>query len=184
MAPDTPVPSTPYAFDHRGTRRAWHRARRRVATGLVAFVGVTLALAVLTSLYAEPIRSARAGVVPALFFGIVVPAGLYSYIGSLRRLNRMRKVLRSGPWRLGEGARKQPGVVDSRGVPIQLITLRGDWSKGYTARNPLRWYRWDKAMEKGVWTAGNPTFGGVIALPGGEGLMTMEQRAPSAPTPQ
>jgi hypothetical protein len=45
------------------------------------------------------------------------------------------------------------------------------------ARNPLRWNRWDAAMESGAWFAGDPAFGGVIALPGGRGLMALERRS-------
>ncbi|MBT2395185.1 hypothetical protein [Streptomyces sp. ISL-100] len=55
-----------------------------------------------------------------------------------------------------------------------------DWSKIMRAINPLQRKGrtgaiWTGAMEKGAWFAGDPEFGGVIAVPGGGDLMTLER---------
>ncbi|MBT2526156.1 hypothetical protein J7E91_12060 [Streptomyces sp. ISL-99] len=175
MTNDAGLPSTDCAFDHPETRKAWQRARRRVAGGLVVFVLLTITALALTGLYAQDIRRAGAGVVPALFFGLVAPGALYAYIGSLRRLRRMRKVLQANPWKHRDALSKQAGTKDPNGVPVRLMTREGGWSRPLTARNPLRWYRWDPAMENGVWLAGSPASGAVVAMPGGRGLMTLER---------
>ncbi|MGX1886444.1 hypothetical protein [Streptomyces sp. NPDC055287] len=170
-----PVPPTGCAFDHPQTREAWQRARRRVVGGLVAFVLLTLTALAVTGLYAPQIRRAGAGLAPALFFGLALPCALYAYMGSLRRLRRMRKVLRENPWKYREALGRQAGTKDPNGVPVRLMTREGGWSRPLTARNPLRWYRWDPEMENGVWLAGSPASGAVVALPGGRGLMTLER---------
>jgi hypothetical protein len=147
-----------------------------VAGGLVVFIVVISVAFALVGTYATQIDLAGAGVLPALFFGIVLPCGLYAYIGSLRRLGRMRKVLQSNPWKYRAAARKHPRARESQGIALQLKAKDGDeWGRVMTARNPLRWYRWDPAMEQGIWLAGVATTGAVIALPGGRGLMTLER---------
>jgi hypothetical protein len=151
-----------------------------VAGGLIVLIVVTLVAFALVGEYATQIRLAGAGVLPALFFGIVLPSGLGAYIGSLRRLGRMRKVLQSHPWKYRAAARKHPKHPPPWGsdsVAVQLKAKDGDeWGQVMTARNPLRWYRWDPAMGQGIWLAGDATTGAVIALPGGRGLMTLEPR--------
>ncbi|MGW7055551.1 hypothetical protein [Streptomyces sp. NPDC054887] len=184
MTHDAGLPPTAPAFDHPETRQAWRRARRRVAGGLVALLLLTLTALALAGLYAQEIRDAGAGVVPALFCGLVVPCALYSYVGSLRRLRRMRHVLRAHPWQHREGCRKEAGVRDPGGVPVRLMTREGGWSRQLTARNPLRWNRWDPAMEHGVWLAGSPASGAVVALPGGRGLMTLDRRPRDVVSPR
>lgn len=184
MTYDVPVPPAGCAFDHTETRRAWQSARRRVVGGLVVLVLLTLTALAVTGLYAPQIRRAGAGVVPALFFGLLLPCALYSYAGSLRRLGRMRGVLRDNPWQRREALRRQQGTRDPGGVPVQLMTSEGGWSRALTARDPLRWYRWDTAMENGVWMAGSPARGAVVALPGGRGAMTLERRRPDVVPPR
>ncbi|OEJ26256.1 hypothetical protein AR457_19155 [Streptomyces agglomeratus] len=177
MPYDVPLPPAGCAFDHTETRKAWQSARRRVAGGLVVCVLLTLTALAVTGLYAPQIRRAGAGVVPALFFGLLLPCALYSSIGSLRRLGRMRAVLRDNPWQSRAALRRQQGTRDPGGVPVQLMTREGGWSRALTARDPLRWYRWDPAMENGVWMAGSPASGAVVALPGGRGpMLTLERR--------
>ncbi|MBT2397841.1 hypothetical protein J7E96_20735 [Streptomyces sp. ISL-96] len=176
MTPDAQIPPDQRAFDHAPTRQAWRRARLRVAGGLVVLIMVTLVAFGLVGTYETQIRLAGAGLLPALFFGIVLPAGLYAYIGSLRRLGRMRKVLQSNPWKFRAAARKHPHAREAKGVAVQLKAKEGEeWGQVMAARNPLRWYRWDPAMEQGIWLAGVATTGAVIALPGGRGLMTLER---------
>ncbi|MGW0550017.1 hypothetical protein [Streptomyces altiplanensis] len=174
------MPLIKCAFDDPGTRTAWRRARRRVVGRFIACLIVSLALLVLLSLYAtDTKKGGLAGLGIALFLGLVVPCMLYVYIGSLLRLRRIRRVLRSYPWELRAAARKHPHVSESYGVAAQVKTGNGDddWSPAMLSRNPLRWNRWDTAMESGAWFAGDPAFGGVVALPGGSGLMTFERRS-------
>ncbi|MGW8379371.1 hypothetical protein [Streptomyces sp. ODS28] len=181
MTQNIPVPSGTCAFEHEGTRRAWHRARRRVVLRMLCFLTAGCAALILTGVYAGTIRSAGAGVVPAVFFGIVVPAGLYAYINALLRLRRIRRILRAHPWKARGGARRLP-ERDPNGVAVQFLTELGEWSRVFTARDPLRWYRWDPAMEQGVWLAGSARSddGAVLALPGGTGLMTLQHRVERA----
>ena len=182
MTQNTPVPSGTCAFEHEGTRLAWLRARRRVVLRMLCFLAVGFAALILTGVYAEQIRSAGAGRIPAVFFGIVVPVGLYAYTSALLRLRRIRRVLRAHPWKERGGARRLP-ERDPNGVAVQFLTEHGEWSRTFTARNPLRWYRWDPAMEKGAWLAGSVRSddGAVLALPGGTGLMSLQQRLERTP---
>lgn len=170
-----PLPMTKCAFDHPGTRQAWRRARLRIIAGAVLFTILALAVLVLTGVYTYEIDASGWDRGVAVFFGIVVPGAVVSYVSSLRRLGRMRKVLRSHPWKHREGARRAVHVVDSQGIPVQLLKSDGEWSRVATARNPLRWYRWNRAMERGVWLAGSAGAGGVLALPGGNGLMEIKR---------
>ncbi|MGR8009781.1 hypothetical protein [Streptomyces hypolithicus] len=119
-------------------------------------------------------RRAPAGFAIALLMGIVFPCVLYAYFGALLRLRRMRKVMRLYAWEL-RGAARRLSQKQPDGVPVQLRTGPGDddWSEPMRARNPLRWNRWSAEMENGAWFAGDPAFGGVIALPGGGGLMSL-----------
>lgn len=68
----------------------------------------------------------------------------------------------------GERAYAEDAYVDDDGSV---------WSRTMAARNPLRWNRWDTSMTHGAWYAGDPERGGVLALPGGDGLMTVQRRA-------
>lgn len=172
------VPLDKCAFDHPPTRLAWRRARLRVTAGLVVLVVVTVVVLAVVGTYKTQIDlgGKRASFLPALYFGLVLPTGLYVYIGSLRRLSRIRKVLRANPWQYRAAARKHPHARNSQGVAVQLKAKEGDeWGRAMGARNPLRWYRWDAAMEQGVWLAGVASIGAVIALPGGQGLMTLQR---------
>jgi hypothetical protein len=61
-------------------------------------------------------------------------------------------------------------------LPVQIkADANGDWSKTMRAVNPLQRRRWTGAMEQGAWFAGDPEFDGVIAVPGGRDLMTLER---------
>ncbi|MFC4888989.1 hypothetical protein ACFPK5_28045 [Streptomyces beijiangensis] len=96
--------------------------------------------------------------------------------GSLRRLHKARKVLRSYPWEYRESARKT--AKEAMGIAVQLKPGDGQdgWTRGMVARNPLKWNRWNPEMERGAWFAGDLPLGGVIALPGGSGLMLLGVR--------
>jgi hypothetical protein len=180
MTHDPQVPLSKYAFDHPETRLTWHRARRRVAARFFVCMILLLALLVVLSFYAAETKK---GGLPAfailLLLGLGMPCTLYAYIGSLLRLRRMRKVMRSYPWEHRASARKESHVQEIYGVPVQLKTGDGDddWTQIMRARNPLRWNRWDAAMESGAWFAGDPAFGGVIALSGGRGIMALERHS-------
>lgn len=174
MTYDARVPMDKSAFDHPETRQAWHRARRRVRAGLVALLLATVGVLWLIGAFPDWFDTRRSTLAPALFFGLFLPTALFSYISTLRRLRRMRTVLESHPWQHRESARKCLRARESQGVAVELMNEDGSWSPAMAARNPLRWYRWVKSMEHGLWLAGRPSQGAVIALPGGRGLMTLE----------
>ncbi len=180
-APQDPqVALTKFAFDHPETRLDWYRARRRVAARFLVCMILLLSVVVVLSVHAaETKKGGLPGLGLLLTLTLVLPCILYVYIGSLLRLRRMRTVLQSWPWEPRASVRKDPHVQDAAGVPVQLKTGDGDddWTQVMRARNPLRWNRWDEAMESGAWFAGDPAFGGVIALPGGRGLMVLERRS-------
>ncbi|MEV0096618.1 hypothetical protein [Streptomyces sp. NPDC050738] len=98
--------------------------------------------------------------------------------GSLRRLHKIRKVLRSYRWEYREGVRRTQGAKEAMGVAVQLRSADDDagWTRGMVARNPLKWNRWTPELEHGAWFAGDLPFGGVIALPGGNALMLLSIR--------
>jgi hypothetical protein len=93
--------------------------------------------------------------------------------GSLRRLHKVRRVLRSYPWEYRESARKT--AKEPAGFTVRLKPGDEDdgWSRGAVARNPLKWNRWTPEMEHGAWFAGDLPMGGVIALPGGDAFMLL-----------
>ncbi|HEV7628345.1 MAG TPA: hypothetical protein VGO89_17760 [Streptomyces sp.] len=71
-------------------------------------------------------------------------------------------------------------LPDSEGPGGDMSTYVDDdgsvWSQSKSARSPLRWNRWDESMQRGVWYAGDVEIGGVLAPPGGRGLMTVQRR--------
>jgi hypothetical protein len=117
---------------------------------------------------------------------------LYACRGALARLRRARAVLEAYPWRPIPAVRRVTGTKESQGVPVQFRLPDGEapgsdenayvdddgslWSQTMAARSPLRWNRWDESMTHGAWYAGDPGLGGVLALPGGHGLMTVQRR--------
>lgn len=175
------VPTATVAFAHAGTRHAWELTRRRVvrrlwvwSTLLLVALVAGIALTVATGSADQPLRSAGPAVVVATLFGYVL--ALDACLGALSRLRRARAVLEAFPWRPLWGAQRVAGA-EPTGVAVQLRSAPdGDWTPGLSARDPLRWNRWNAALEQGAWFAGDVGLGGVLALPGGHGLMTVQRR--------
>ncbi|MBT2397840.1 hypothetical protein J7E96_20740 [Streptomyces sp. ISL-96] len=100
---------------------------------------------------------------------------LYSW-GPVLRLRKIRKVLREYPWEHRASVRPCNDVKDVMALPVRLkADADGAWSKTMRAVNPLRRKRWTGEMEESAWFAGDPEFGGVIAVPGGSEFMTLER---------
>ncbi|HYH33061.1 MAG TPA: hypothetical protein VD903_22040 [Pseudonocardia sp.] len=176
-----PVPEANVAFAHAGTRQAWERTRRRVVRRtwlwsglfLVALVG-GLALTVATSSADRPLRSAGPALVTVAL--LVYLGALWACLWALSRLRQARSVLEACPWQPLAGVRRITGTTEPTGVAVQLRAPGGDWSASLSARDPRRWNRWDPELEEGAWFAGDLRTGGVLALPGGDGLMTVQRR--------
>lgn len=193
------LPLTEVAFDAPGTQAVWKATRRRVVLKLWLWSVLFVAALALSGVFAE-VRwddgDARGdNSVGGLIGGVAVlayPFALYSCCGALSRLRKARSILEAYPWRSFPAVRKLSGTKEAMGVPVQFRLPDGEeagggestyvdddgsvWSQSMAARNPLRWNRWDESLERGAWFAGGVEIGGVLALPGGSGLMTVQRR--------
>lgn len=198
QAGDERISLTKVAFDDPGTRAAWQSARRRVVLRLSVWSTLFFVAMVLCGVFAD-VRweegeargdNSVGGAIGGLAV-IAYPFALYTCCGALSRLRRARSVLEAYPWRWFPAVRRVSGTREATGVPVQFrlpdgaeadggSTYADDdgsvWSQTMSARNPLRWNRWDESMERGAWYAGDVELGGVLALPGGSGLMTVQRR--------
>lgn len=177
------LPLTKRAFDHAETRQTWEHYGRRVRMrlrlwGLLAS-GVVV-LGVLCVLLLRPYPSIGGGLIgTAVLFYL---GAFYVARSAQKRLRLMRRVLETYPWQPLSAARRYARAKEPTGVTVKfrLDGLGGDseesWSRIMSARSPLRWNHWDEAMEEGVWYAGCTERGGVLALPGGTGLMNFSRR--------
>lgn len=193
------LPLAKVAFDEPATRADWKATRRRVVFKLWLYSALLLGALALTGVLADPYADnghARGGSDPAGAIGgvavLVYPFALYTCCGALSRLRRARAVLEAYPWRPLPAVRRLAGTKEAGGVPVQLRLPDGEtagdgenayvdddgsvWTQSMSARDPLRWNRWDGALERGAWYAGDLEIGGVLALPGGRGLMTVRRR--------
>ncbi|MFJ9131338.1 hypothetical protein ACIRJS_45425 [Streptomyces sp. NPDC102340] len=176
------LPLEKRAFDHPETRRNWRRARRRARrTVALEVIGLLVFLAVVGLLNdgprSKPVWMRVVLLVCVIATPFVIAFVLYS-LGPILRLRRIRRVLRDHPWEYCEAVRPCPGAKDVMGVLVQLRTDSGDgWSGTMRAINPLRRKRWSGEMEQGAWFAGSLEAGGVIAVPGGCDLMTLEHES-------
>ncbi|WP_139140785.1 hypothetical protein [Streptomyces abyssalis] len=197
------VPLTRVAFDDEGTQAAWTATHRRIKHKLWLWsalfaAAVVVAIVIAPSDASVDFRgrargdSSASGVIGGLAVLAYVFA-LYTCCGALSRLRKARSILEAYPWRSFPAVRKLSGTKEATGVPVQF-RLSDDaaadaadenayvdddgstWSQSMSARNPLRWNRWDESMERGAWYAGDVELGGVLALPGGSGLMTVQRR--------
>lgn len=174
MMTDVPVPLAKCAFDDPATRHAHERARRKVLRGALLRIGVWLALLVV----AKVVESDSQLIEGTASF-LLIPAA-FLLVGPARALLWMRTVegvLRSFPWQRCAVVRSQ----DARGRTGSAVQLRlagGDDEAFLTpvmaARTWRRRKRWSGAVEDGAWFAGAPDRGGVIARPGGHGVMTLQ----------
>ncbi len=177
-------PSAEAAFGDAGTRKAWAAARRRVRWRFTSWSVLCLAGFAGCCVLASDQQRARSEGGPAGLIGAVSLLAyvcvLYACLGALRRLRKARAVLERHPWQDVPAVRRLSGTPESKGVPVQfrfvLEADGGQWTPSVVARNPLRWNRWDSAMEQGAWLAGGEGPMGVLALPGGQGLMTVHLR--------
>lgn len=199
MGDNLGLPSTGVAFDAPGTQAAWNAARRRVVLKLSLWSALVVAALALSGVLAE-VRWGDGGArgdnsLGGLIGGLAVLAysfALYTCCGALSRLRKARSILEAYPWRSFPAVRKLSSAMEAKGVPVQFRLPEGAgpgggestyvdddgsvWSQSMSARNPLRWNRWDVSMERGAWYAGDVELGGVLALPGGSGLMTVHRR--------
>lgn len=172
------------AFGHGETRKVWAAARRRVrwrfALWSVLCLGGFAVGCVVTAYEGPAAREGGLGGGIGAVSLLTYLCVLYACLGALRRLRQARDVLRSCPWQPVPAVRRLTGTSESKGVPVQFRwspeNEGGEWSRSVVARNPLRWNRWDDAMQHGAWFASGTGPLGVLALPGGQGLMTVQMR--------
>lgn len=178
------------AFDHPGTRTAWAKARRAMITRLslatFLFVASFITLSVLQGfgIIALPGSENEDGGLLGLILTLmlfVYLSFLYLHVSALRSLKRIRRLLETHPWRPIPGAHRHPALKDASGVPIQLqlsAAAEPVQSDGFmSARGTVHRRRWPEAMEYGAWYAGDVEGHGVLALPGGTGLMEVQPRS-------
>ncbi|MCZ1005641.1 hypothetical protein [Streptomyces lydicus] len=182
-----PVPLTKCAYDDPATRDAFERARRGVLINLLVRAGVWLALLVVAKVVETDSQlvegTAAFLLVPAAFL-LVGPAKAVRWMGLVQG------VLKSFPWQRCEVVRRQDAKVGAgTGVQLGLGGSGGsgsgepDWTPVMAARTWRRRTRWSPELEGDAWFAGAPDQGGVIARPGGHGLMTLRpQGAIGTPT--
>lgn len=188
MGPDVHVPLAEVAFGHADTRKvwaaSWRRVRWRFALWSVLCLGGFAVGCVVTAQEGPGAREGGLGggigAVSLLTYVFV----LYACLGALKRLRRAREVLKACPWQPVPAVRRLTGTSEAKGVPVQFRwspeSEGGEWTRSVVARNPLRWNRWDDAMQHGAWYAGGTGPLAVLALPGGRGLMTVHMRTRAA----
>lgn len=197
---DVPVHST--AFDQSDTRAAWERTRRRVRGRFWLWTLLFVALLVLSGVLTAAAETdyARRGsnqFGPAIG-GLAIlwyPFALYSCLGALSRLKKARRVLEAYPWQelptVRKAGRESTGIAVQlplpsstsatasagfgKGGPMAGAADDAQWTPTMCARDPRRYNRWDERLERGAWFAGDPTRWGVLAQPGGMGLMTVHR---------
>lgn len=186
MEPIGLVPTEKVAFDHQDTRDTWKAARRRVRWRFALWSVLCLAGLVAGSVVTSYGGSTRGGGLGGAIGGIsllVYVCVSYACLGALRRLRKARLVMEEHPWQPVPAVRRLSGTPEAKGVPVQFRFVPeaegGEWTPSLVARNPLRWNRWDDAMTKGAWLAAGEEPMGVLALPGGRGLMTLHLRTRS-----
>jgi hypothetical protein len=165
------------AFDDPATRQAYKKARRSALVSLFSRVGVFLALLIVAKVFKEE----ETQLVPGLASFLLIPAAflLAGPAKALRWLRSVESVLRSHPWRYCSAVGRRDAKVDA-GTAVQLrLGDEGsdeDRTPVLAARTWRRRTRWSGEFEHGAWFAGNPDRGGVLALPGGHGLMTLHRQ--------
>lgn len=163
------VPLDKHAFDHAETRAGWERARWRVRIRLLIWSVLTVASLAMAGMQHEDTYGRKENPLATLW--VLVFLVLLFFVGasygSLRRLHKVRKVLRSYPWEYRESARKT--AKEPAGVTVQLKPGDGQdgWTRGVVARDPLKWNRWNPEMERGAWFAGDLPWEGSSQCPVG-----------------
>ncbi|WP_371546237.1 hypothetical protein OG266_15555 [Streptomyces sp. NBC_00554] len=186
MTPPVQIPTDECAFDDPETRRNWQLARLRAGAVLPPVIILLLATLVVMGMLGDrpttqPMWMRVVGLLCVVAAPFTFAYALYS-LGPVLRLRRIRRILRVYPWEYRASVRPAPGVKDTMALPVRVRTdPDGDWSRTMRAVNPLQRKRWTGEMEHGAWFAGDPEFGGVIALPGATDLMTLERGTRTPP---
>jgi hypothetical protein len=174
---NTSVPLSSCAFDDAATRRTYERMRRRALVSLLCRVGIWFALLVV----AKVVETDSQLVEGAASF-LLIPSALL-LIGPGRRLRWMisvGRVLKSCPWQRCD-VTCPDGVRSDSGTPVRVRFFGGnDEVLSESVMTARTWrVRRPRAglLSDGVWFAGDPTRGGVIARAGGYVLMSV-QHAP------
>lgn len=181
-----PLPLAKVAFDDPGTRQTYERAKRKAVINLLIRAAVWLALLIVATRGPDDDAQLVRGLGSFLFmvwsFFLIGPAK------AVRWYVAVGQVLRSGPWQYGIAVRK-PDVKVGAGtaVEVRIGVAEGDVAVGsddagaaykipvLAARTWRRRKGWVVDLEQAAWFVGNPERGGVIALPGGHGFMTLHR---------
>jgi hypothetical protein len=182
------IPAAEQAFGNSKTRAEWRKARRRVTMSLIVWPSLWLLLFAFAIALGELDVFGRSqdDVVGGVGGGgfVVFSCVFCMCLSRLWCLKRIRRVLETHAWRPIPAARRRSDIKDVQGVTVQLCLggdgaqARGDdeWTELRSARGPIHRRRWPEAMERGAWYAGEATGRGVLALPGGSGLMEVAAR--------
>ncbi|MET9516913.1 hypothetical protein [Streptomyces sp. NPDC002994] len=172
-----PLPLAKCAFDDPATRQAYEKARRRARVSLLIRVAVFLALLIVATAFKGEETQLVSGT--ASFLLIPTAFLLAGPAKTLHWLRAVESVLKSSPWRYCSVVRRQDAKVGaSTAVQLRLGDGNSDegWSPVLAARTSRRRTRWSGQFEHGAWFAGNSDRGGVLALPGGQRLMTLHRQ--------
>ncbi|MFF4525599.1 hypothetical protein [Streptomyces bluensis] len=167
------LPTTSCAFDDPVTRSSLQEAWRRALIRFAVWVAVWVLLLVVVGVTRDSGMETVQTVAVILALIGLRPLGLSAL--SLRCLQGIEAVLRIRPWQFHGPVRRVPRVRGRGGVPVQIRIGEGEdgWAPVMVARAPFRSRRWMGEMENGAWFAGDLDRGGVLALPGGRGLMAV-----------
>ncbi|MET9513050.1 hypothetical protein ABZX62_32150 [Streptomyces flavidovirens] len=172
-----PLPLAKCAFDDPATRRAYEKVRRRARVSLWIRVAVFLALLIVAKAFKEEETQLVSGTASFL----LIPTA-FLLAGPAKRLHWLRavgSVLKSRPWMYCSAVRRPDAKVYA-GTAVQLRFDDRRSDEGETpvlaARTWRRRRRWSGEFEHGAWFAGSPDDGGVLALPGGQRLMTLHRQ--------
>ncbi|MDG4856966.1 hypothetical protein P8605_02120 [Streptomyces sp. T-3] len=179
-----PLPLTKVAFDDPATREAFERARRRAVINLLVRFAVWLVLLIVAVAGPDDEAQLVRGLGSFLFmvwsFFLIGPGRAvrwYAAVGA---------ALRSGPWQHGIAVRR-PGVKVGGGTAVEVrldeeSASAGDATAKQEHRHPVlaartwrRRRRWAADLEQAAWFVGDPERGGVLALPGGHGFLTLHR---------
>ncbi|MEV8308884.1 hypothetical protein AB0P36_16410 [Streptomyces flavidovirens] len=172
-----PLPLAECAFGDPATRQAYEKARRRVLVSLLIRVAVFLSLLIVATAFKDEETQLVSGTASLL----LIPAAflLAGPAKALHWLRAVESVLKSQPWRHCSAVGR-PDVKVGAGKAVQLRLGDGgsdeEWTPVLAARTWRRRTRWSAELEHGAWFAGHADRGGVIALPGGHGFMTLHRQ--------
>ena len=174
MKTDVPVPLAKCAFDDPATRHAHERARRKAVVSLLTRIAVWLILLIVAT-----VVESDSQLIEGTASFLLIPT-VFLWVGPAKALVWMRSVenvLKSFPWQRCSVVRRHDAQVRT-GTGVQLRL--GDFDNEslvtpvMAARTWRRRKRWSGKLEDAAWFAGSPDRGGIIARPGGHGVMTLQ----------